>query len=301
MASGRVFKLNTGATIPCVGLGTWQSKPNEVYEAVLTAIKTGYRHIDTAFVYQNEKEVGQAIKDSGVPREQLFVTTKLWNTSHRPDLVAKALETSLANLQMDYLDLYLMHWPVSFAESKDIVPKDESGNILFDDTDFTETYAVMEKLDGKKVRAIGVSNFSVRNLKKLLNTAKVVPAVNQVELHPFLAQKALVDFCAERGIHMTAYSPLGSTDSPLMKDSTVAEIAKKYDATPARILLSWGVQRGTSVIPKSVTASRIVENFKDVVLEQADFDKLNSLVTESKRLIIPTSWDREEFIFGEDQ
>ncbi|KAI7851332.1 NADP-dependent oxidoreductase domain-containing protein [Circinella umbellata] len=301
MASGRVFKLNTGATIPATGLGTWQSKPGDAYKAVLTAIKTGYRHIDTALVYGNEKEVGAAIKDSGVPREQLFVTTKLWNNSHRPDLVSKALETSLANLQLNYLDLYLMHWPVSMAESKDLVPKDEDGNIIFDPTDFTETYAAMEKLPSDKVRAIGVSNFSVRNLKKLLKTAKVVPAANQCELHPYLAQQKLLDFCNEQGIHMTAYSPLGSTDSPLMKDGTVAEIAKKYDASPAQILISWGIQRGTSVIPKSVTPSRIEENFKDVVLEQADFDKLNSLVTDSKRLIIPTAWNCEEFLFGEGQ
>ncbi|KAI8143983.1 NADP-dependent oxidoreductase domain-containing protein [Fennellomyces sp. T-0311] len=276
MASGRTFKLNTGASIPAVGLGTWQSKPNEVYNAVLTAIKAGYRHIDTAYVYGNEKEVGQAIKDSKVPREELFVTTKLWNTFHRPDLVAKGLEKSLANLGLEYLDLYLMHWPVSFVESEELIPKDEKGDVRFDPTDFTETYAEMEKLLGPKVRAIGVSNFSVRNLTKLLKTANVVPAANQ--------------------------SLLGSTDSPLLKDNTVAEISKKYNATPAQILLSWGVQRGTSVIPKSVTDSRIIENFHDVKLEQADFDKLNSLVavSDSKRLIIPTSWKKEEFLFGKD-
>ncbi|CDS12732.1 hypothetical protein LRAMOSA04916 [Lichtheimia ramosa] len=300
MASGRTFKLNTGAEIPCLGLGTWQSKPNEVYQAVLTALKAGYRHIDTAFVYGNEKEVGQALKDSGVPREEIFLTTKLWNTSHRPDLVAKALETSLANLQTDYLDLYLMHWPVAFVESNDLAPKDAEGKIQFDSTPYTETYAAMEKLVGDKVRAIGVSNFTVKKLEKLLETAKIVPAANQVELHPYLPQQELLDFCAKKGIHVTAYSPLGSTDSPLMKDEQVAAIAKKYDASPAQVLLSWGIQRGTSVIPKSVTESRIISNFKDVELSDEDFNKLNSLVTESKRLINPkTFWGVD--VFGEGQ
>ncbi|KAI7884877.1 Aldo/keto reductase [Lichtheimia hyalospora FSU 10163] len=300
MASGRTFKLNTGAEIPCLGLGTWQSKPNEVYQAVLTALKAGYRHIDTAYVYGNEKEVGQALKDSGVPREQIFLTTKLWNNSHRPECVAKALETSLANLQTDYLDLYLMHWPIAFVPGDELAPKDADGKIQFDSTPYTETYAAMEKLVGDKVRAIGVSNFTVHKLEQLLKSAKIVPAANQVELHPYLAQKELVDFCAKNGIHVTAYSPLGSTNSPLMTNEQVAAIAKKYDASPAQILLSWGIQRGTSVIPKSVTDSRIISNFKDVQLSNEDFDKLNSLVTESKRLINPKSfWGVDPFADGQ--
>ncbi|KAI9319924.1 NADP-dependent oxidoreductase domain-containing protein [Dichotomocladium elegans] len=319
MASGRVFKLNTGTEIPCLGLGTWQSKPNEVYQAVLAALKAGYRAIDTAYICKvflhshnlgivdftltcilldgNEKEVGKAIKDSGIPREDIFLTTKMWNTFHRPDKVKEALERSLANLQTDYLDLFLMHWPVAFVPGEDNVPKDAEGKVQLDSTDFTETYAEMEKLLGDRVRAIGVSNFNIPKLEKLLKTAKVVPAVNQVELHPYLAQKDLVDFCKEHTIHVTAYSPLGSTDSPLMKNEKVLELAKKYDATPAQILLSWGIQRGTSVIPKSVTESRIISNFQDHKLEDADFQALNDLVTEDHRLINPTSWGLD--IFGD--
>ncbi|KAG0886226.1 hypothetical protein G6F15_003540 [Rhizopus arrhizus] len=258
MSLGRTLKLNTGASIPALGLGTWQSKPNEVYDAVLTAIQNGYRHIDTAFIYGNEKEVGQAIKDSKVPREELFITTKLWNNSHRPEDVEKALQVSLDNLQLDYLDLYLIHC-LEMKRCPDRV-------------------LALEKLVGEKVRAIGVSNFNIAKLEKLAKVQKIVPAVNQIELHPFLPQEDLLQYCKEHNIVVTAYSPLGSTNSPFLKDEKIAKIAEKYNATPAQILISWGIQRGCSVIPKSVTPSRIISNFKDVELNEEDFKALNTLV-----------------------
>ncbi|ORZ03507.1 NADP-dependent oxidoreductase domain-containing protein [Syncephalastrum racemosum] len=291
MSLGRVVKLNTGALMPAVGLGTWQSAPNEVYDAVLTAIKAGYRHIDTAFIYRNEKEVGQAIKDSGVPREQLFVTTKLWNNSHRPDMVEAALKQSLQNLQMDYLDLYLMHWPIAFQASPKPFPKDADKKIILDPaTTFNETYAAMEKLVGPRVRAIGVSNFTIGNLQKLLQTARITPAVNQVELHPYFPQWDLLEFCRKANIHVTAYSPLGSTSSPVMEDPTVVDIAAKHKQTPAQILLAWGVQRGTSVIPKSVTPARIIKNFEQVELTQVEMDRLSQVAkADAKRLLDPSS------------
>ncbi|KAG1114593.1 hypothetical protein G6F42_014144 [Rhizopus arrhizus] len=291
MPSSRVFKLNTGAAIPAIGLGTWRSKPEEVYDAVKTAIEAGYRHIDAAFVYGNEKQVGQAIKDSGVPREELFITTKLWNTCHRPELVQAAFEKSLENLQLEYLDLYLMHWPVSFQPADVKQPRGEDGIILLDDTHFTTTYAEMEKLIGTKLRAIGVSNFDIPHLEKLAITAKIPPAVNQVELHPYLPQQDLVEY-------LCAYSPLGSSDSPLMKDEAIIAIANKYNATTAQILISWGIERGYAVLPKSVTPSRIISNLKDVHLEPQDFESINKLVENhpTRRLGDPyLSWDVDVF------
>lgn len=278
MAAQRTLKLNTGATIPQLGLGTWQSSPEDVYDAVLTALHTGYRHIDTAFIYGNEKEVGKAIRDSGVPREDIFVTTKLWNDSHRPELVEKALETSLKNLDIGYIDLWLMHWPIAHVPGKGPFPKDENGKVLIDhDVKVSDTYAAMEKLVGDKVRAIGVSNFSVRKLEELAKTQKIVPAANQVELHPLLPQQELVDYCHAHNIVVTAYSPLGSTHSKLFKDETVTKMAEKYDATPAQIMISWGLSRNCAVIPKSVTKERIISNFKVIELKQEDVDTLSKL------------------------
>ncbi|KAL9559269.1 hypothetical protein PS6_000850 [Mucor atramentarius] len=203
MPSSRVFKLNTGAAIPAIGLGTWRSKPEEVYDAVKIAIEAG---TDRTITDGNEKQVGQAIKDSGVPREELFITTKLWNTCHRPELVQAAFEKSLENLQLEYLDLYLMHWPVSFQPADVKQPRGEDGIILLDDTHFTTTYAEMEKLLGTKLRAIGVSNFDIPHLEKLATTAKIPPAANQVELHPYLPQQELVEYCQKHQI-LGKYTP----------------------------------------------------------------------------------------------
>ncbi|KAF2430475.1 aldo/keto reductase-like protein [Tothia fuscella] len=250
----QTFKLNTGAEIPAIGLGTWQSPPGQVREAVKVALQHGYRHIDTAMAYGNEKEVGQGIKDSGVPRSEIWVTTKLDNPWHKR--VQEGINTSLESLGIDYVDLYLMHWPCSSN------PDDMSK--VYDDWNFVDTWREMQKLvPSGKVKNIGVSNFAIKNLEILLNdkSCKIVPAVNQVELHPNCPSPKLLDYCKKKDIHATAYSCLGSTDSPLYKNEALIKLAEKKGKTVQQVLLMWGLQRGTSVIPKSVTASRIQKNF----------------------------------------
>lgn len=249
------FTLNTGAKIPAVGLGTWQSAPHEVTSAVKAALEKGYRHIDTAAAYGNEKDVGAGIKQSGVPREQIWLTTKLDNHCHKH--VEQSLKQSLENLGTDYLDLYLMHWPAS-------VDWDDKKKIYSDWT-FVDTWREMQKLlDTGKVKNIGVSNFTQANLEKLLNhpDTKVVPAVNQIELHPCNPSPKLVEYNTSKGIHSTAYSCLGSTDSPLYKNKELLSIAESKGKTPQQVLLLWNLQQGRSVIPKSVTPSRIEANFQ---------------------------------------
>lgn len=270
------IKLNTGAEIPALGLGTWQSAPGEVEKAVSHAISVGYRHIDAAFCYQNEEEVGKGIKDalaSGkVKREDLFVTTKLWCTYH--SRVEEALDLSLKNLGLDYVDLYLMHWPLAMNPKGNhpLFPKLADGSRDIDHShSHVTTWKNMEKLLATgKVKAIGVSNYSKRYLEQLLPEAAVVPAVNQIENHPSLPQQEIVDFCKENGIHITAYSPLGSTGSPLFTAEPIVEIATRKGVSPATVLLSWHIARGSSVLAKSVTPSRIEDNRNLVQLDKSD-------------------------------
>ncbi|CAG8890906.1 unnamed protein product [Penicillium egyptiacum] len=265
------FKLNTGAEIPALGLGTWQSQPGEVARAVFHAIKVGYRHIDAALCYGNENEVGQGIKeaiDAGiVKRQDLFVTTKLWCSFHAR--VEEGLQQSLTDLGLDYVDLYLMHWPLAMNPrgNHNIFPKlpDGSRDIIHSHSHVT-TWKSMEKLVGTgKVKAIGVSNYSVKFLEELLPQATIIPAANQIENHPSLPQQEIVDFCNKAGIHITAYSPLGSTGSPLFTAEPIVAVANKRGVTPATVLLSWHIARGSSVLAKSVTPARIEANRADLI------------------------------------
>ncbi|SGZ54671.1 CIC11C00000003855 [Sungouiella intermedia] len=279
--SQKTYTLNTSKTIPAIGLGTWKSSDEDVYKAVLAAIETGYRHIDTAACYGNEKPIGDAIRDSKIPRDQLFVTTKVWCTDHTR--VKQALDTSLEKLGLDYVDLYLMHWPVPLNPNGNHpnFPTLENGKRdILKDWDFIKTYQQLQDvLTTSKTKAIGVSNLTITNLKKLLEApgVTVVPATNQVELHPYLPQPKLVQFCKDNGIVVEAYSPLGSTDSPLLLDEIVADIAKKNNVSPATILISWALWRGTVVLPKSVTPSRISSNFEVIELSDEDGKQLNDL------------------------
>ncbi|KAJ5652576.1 hypothetical protein N7507_010002 [Penicillium longicatenatum] len=290
------FKLNTGAQIPAVGLGTWRSEPGQVRQAVSFALKNGYSHIDAALIYGNEHEVGQGIKDSGVPREKIFITSKLWNTDH-PN-VAEGLKKTLSALGTDYLDLYLIHWPVRLVpnESSALLPVNPDGTRSVDRSwDQNETWRQMEEVfKAGKVKAIGVANWSIPYLEELKKRWTVVPAVNQVELHPFLPQHALKEWCDKHGILLEAYSPLGSEGAPLMSDPAIQEIAKKNDVSPAAVLISYHVNRGSVVLPKSINEKRILSNAQAITLSPEDMGVLNSLAAQGKAKRINTplfGWD----------
>lgn len=297
--------LNTDYKMPVIGLGTWKSAEEKIYQAVRWAIKAGYQHVDCAAVYGNEETVGQALHDAvaegDIERKNLFVTSKLWNTAHKPADVRPALEQSLKDLQTDYLDLYLIHWPI--AEDP------LSGEAL--DIPQEETWAEMEKAqkDGL-VRSIGVSNFTQTKLKDLMDKAEIMPAVNQVEIHPYLAQNDLVEFCRTNQIVVTAYAPLGSGDRPdtmreagepsLLADQVVADIAKKNSATPAQVLIAWGLARGLVEIPKSVQFDRIEENLGalNVTLDGDDMKRLNA-IDKTFRFITGKNLTGADHIFDE--
>ncbi|MGW5466857.1 aldo/keto reductase [Streptomyces chartreusis] len=259
--------LNNGVEMPQLGFGVWQVPDDEATRAVGTALEAGYRSIDTAAIYGNEAGTGRAIAASGVPREDIFVTTKLWNGDQGYDSTLRAFDTSLEKLGLEYVDLYLIHWP---APSRD---------------KYVDTYKAFEKLqaDGR-IRAIGVSNFLPEHLERLFGETSVVPAVNQIELHPHLQQHASCALHAERGIATEAWSPLGSGKG-LLEVPAIVAIAQKHGRTPAQVVLRWHLQIGNVVIPKSVTPSRIKENIEvfDFSLDDEDLAAISAL-NEDRRI-----------------
>ncbi|HEX9399061.1 MAG TPA: aldo/keto reductase [Anaeromyxobacter sp.] len=268
---GTRIPLRGGVEIPALGLGVYQSRPGtETREAVRVALEHGYRHVDTARAYGNEQDVAAGLAASGVPRGEVFVTTKLWNSDHGYVETLRACDASLGRLGMERVDLYLVHWPVQGRRQ--------------------ETWRAMERtLSDGKARAIGVSNYTIRHLEELLGSAKVPPAVNQVELHPFLAQRELREFCAANGIAVEAYAPL--VKARRMDHPVLRRIAAKHGATPAQVLVRWALQSGLVVIPKSVRPERIRENASvyGFELDREDLGALDGL-DEGYR----TSWDPTE-------
>lgn len=281
----QTLQFADGSRMPQLGLGTWKSNPGEVGAAVRAAIDMGYRHIDCAWAYDNEAEIGAALKDathSGVARDDLWITSKLWNRFHAPADVRPALEETLAHLGLDHLDLYLMHWPVALRKDTQF-PLTSASFVPPAELSFIDTWRAMEAcVDAGLVRHVGVSNFSARKLQALIASARIQPAMNQVELHPYLQQNALLMFCRKNGIQVTAYSPLGSNDRPasmhtpgeprVLEDATIQRIAAAHGASAAQVLIAWALARGTGVIPKSVHANRIRENLAAASLQLSTDD-----------------------------
>ncbi len=271
------IKLNNGLVMPQIGLGVWEAKAGEeVEQAISQALKAGYRLIDTAKAYGNEESVGKAIRESGIPREEIFLTTKLWNADHGFDNAKKAYKASLERLGLDYVDLYLIHWPVP-AQAK-----------------YVETWLALEELyEEGLVRAIGVSNFKPTHLEALTaGGAEVVPAVNQIELHPHMQQIETRGYCAKNDIQVESYSPL-KRGGDVLEDTTINELAEHYGKTPAQIVLRWHIQEGMVVIPKSVTPERIESNIDvfDFALNDDDMDRIRLMDQNDRNLPDPDEMD----------
>ncbi|RDB23876.1 Glycerol 2-dehydrogenase (NADP(+)) [Hypsizygus marmoreus] len=274
------FTLNNGVKIPAIGHGAYapaiEEAQSRVKDWILTALKAGYRHIDTAQGYGTERAVGEAIKASGIPREEIFITTKLqWNHQH---IVAQTFEESLKALDVEYIDLFLIHWPQAvFYDKGNSFPKNPDGSLkVTDEVNFNQAWAELEKIYATgKVKAIGVSNFSIKTLEQLFTTAKIVPAVNQVELHPYLAQEDLREYSAKKGIILTAYTPSGY--DTVRNDPLILSLATKYNATPTQVILAWHIARGVVVVPKSEREERQKENITLPELDAEDISKISAL------------------------
>lgn len=301
LATDIYFDLNDGHKIPALGLGTVPPEDKSaVRDQVITAVRSGYRHIDTAWYYGTEKYIGEALKilfAEGYKREDLFITSKVWPSFHHSP--EKSLDKSLSELGIDYVDLFLQHWPVCLAGDENGLPagpKNEDGSLKYDDdpvdgVKFLETYSKLEDLKAtNKVRSIGVSNYSIPKLRKLLYKAKIVPAVNQIEYHPQLPQQDLVDFCAKHKILIEAYSPVGSTGAPVLKLPYINELAEKYEVNVNEIANAYHILQGRVTLPRSSNLERIKTNVRLPQLTKDELDKLYQIGVENPTRYITDPW-----------
>jgi aldehyde reductase len=282
--------LNHGAGhIPALGFGTLIPDAAVTMSATRAALEAGFRHFDCAERYRNEREVGEALQAGlavgGIAREDIFVTTKLWNTNHRPERVEPAFEASLDRLRLNYLDLYLIHTPFAFQPGEEQDPRDQNGNVLYDrDVTLLDTWRAMESLvDRGRCRAIGLSDIDLNMLLPIYESARIKPAVVQVESHPYLPETELLEFCREKGIVLLAFAPLGHGMRPgPLEDPVITEIAEQVGKTPAQVLLAWAVQRGTALLTTPRTADRARENFNISALPEDAFDEINRIQTRQR-------------------
>ncbi|PTD08420.1 D/L-glyceraldehyde reductase [Fusarium culmorum] len=314
MSQGKTFTLNTGAKIPLLGYGTWQASPGEVGQGVYEALKVGYRHLDLAKVYGNQPEIGEALKKSfaeipGLKREDVFITSKLWNSQHDPKVVAAALDDCLQELGLEYLDPEARRpgpLPLTGGNEPD-------GDVEIDDSiSIVDTWKAMTELPKSKARAVGVSNHTKEHLEALIKGTGVTPAANQIERHPLLIQPELIAYCKEKNIHVTAYSAFGNNmvDAPLLftypEVKAVSERLTKEkgtEVTPTQVLLAWAQVGGHSVIPKSVTPKRIAQNFQEIDLSEADIKEVEEVGKQQRRYNVPYVANKPRWnvnIFGDE-
>jgi len=313
--SAPLLKLNSGHQIPQFGLGTWLAEPGEVGQAVKMALDIGYRHFDCAMLYENQKEIGDVFKiafhDGKVKREDVFICSKVWNNAHSYKAATEAIDIMLKELQISYLDLCLIHFPMAYFEGKDMHPMDADGKSKNADIDYLETWKAMEDaVKAGKVKSIGLSNFNTKQIQRVIDNSKIKPAMLQIESHPYFTQESLLEWCKKNGIVVTAYSPLANNahvfrkdgQTNLLEEKIILDLAGKHKKTPAQIILRWAIDRGTVVIPKSIKRHRLEENFNifDFKLSSDEMKTINSLNKNMRLLGLEIASENRDYPFHDE-